>query len=291
MIELLTVLGILAAIVIAFVSIIHLGYRIPREPYAKTPDDYDWVYESLNIKNEHNTELHSWWIKAPQSSQKTAVILHGWSANKSLMLPLAESFHKNHYNVFLLDAHNHGKSEKNGAATMPKFADDLQAAIQWVKKHKPDESKFIIATGHSVGAAATLLTAARNTTQANQFIAISSFAHPKLMMQRQLQKLKKIPGLVNLISNYIQWIIGYKFDDIAPVTSLKRVNQQTQPKPILLIHGTADQLIPLSDHEMLCEQQSASIECLQIEGADHDSIDKIDENFNKVLAFIERHQE
>jgi len=196
---------------------IHIGYRIPREPNTVTPEDYHWPFENLKITNEQGISLDTWWIPAQnRQSHKTAVIIHGWSANKSTMLPLAHCFHEQDYHVLMLDAHNHGESDKNGAATMPKFADDLQAALLWVKANKSKESELLVAVGHSVGAAATLLAAARQQTPADIFIAISSFAHPKLMMQRQLQKLNKVPGLVKLISNYIEWVVGYKFDDIAP---------------------------------------------------------------------------
>ena len=285
------VLGIIALLVIVFMVTIHIAYRIPREPNTVTPEDYNWWFENLKITNKDGISLDAWWIPAQsRQSHKTVVIIHGWSANKSSMLPLAHCFHEQDYHVLMLDAHNHGESEKNGSATMPKFADDLQSALVWAQTNRPAESEFLVAVGHSVGAAATLLAAARHQTNTNLFIAISSFAHPKLMMQRQLHKLQKIPVLITLISNYIQWVIGYKFDDIAPVKSLQRINQQTPVTPTLLIHGTADQLIPLSDHEMLCEHQSEQVQCIQIEGADHDSIDMIEDNFNIITNFIERHE-
>jgi pimeloyl-ACP methyl ester carboxylesterase len=85
-----------------------------------------------------------------------------------------------------------------------------------------------------------------------------------------------------LISAYVQWVIGHRFDDIAPITSLRNIK-----KPVLCVHGTADRLIPLSDHHLLCQStDSPLVVCHQVVGADHDSIDLIDQHFSVLQNFI-----
>lgn len=274
-------LGALIALILLFIAAIHIGFRAPRLANIQTPSDYGLNYQSVQFEGKQQSLLSSWWLEAESQSTTSVVILHGWGANKSIMLPLAKPFVAAGVNVLLLDAHNHGDSEKRGTSSMPKFAEDLDSAISWLKANRPDQSQTVYVMGHSVGAAATLLNAATHP-QADGYIAIASFAHPKLMMQRQLGKLNRLPGLVWLINEYVQWVIGHRFEKIAPVTSIQKIS-----KPVLCVHGTADQVIPLGDHQMLCQAaNSKQAQCLEIPGADHDSIDLIDQHFGPIQSFV-----
>ena len=275
-------------LILAFVAAIHLGFKAPRLSNDIHPSEYGMKAETHNLVGQQGSQLSIWWIAADQPSDITVVIMHGWGANKSLLLPLAKPFYAEGYNVLLLDAHNHGDSEKRGVSTMPKFAEDVTSAMDWLKQNRVDASQQVIVVGHSVGAAAVLLAAA-NGLQANVVIAIASFVHPKLMMQRSLQKVSSVPGLVPLISRYVQWVIGHQFDEIAPLTSISKIQQ-----PTLLVHGSVDSVIPLDDFHLLCDAQNESknnrhIECLEIPEAEHDSIDKIEEHFGELNDFIHGH--
>ena len=271
-------------LILGFIVAIHLGFRAPRLSNDALPIDYALDAQTYTFTGQQGSQLSIWWINALQPCATTVVILHGWGANKSFMLPLAKPFHKAGYNLLLIDAHNHGDSEKRGVSTMPKFAEDLESALHWVNQNKPKSGQQTIVVGHSVGAAAVLLAAA-NGLKATVFISLASFVHPELIMQRTLKKLKPVPGLIPLISNYVQWAIGYKFDVIAPITSIKKIAQ-----PILLVHGTEDSVIPLSDFHLLCNAtQKENIKCLEIPEAGHDSIDKIEAHFNELHDFIKKH--
>lgn len=271
-------------LILGFVATIHLSFRAPRVRNDVLPIDYSLDAETHEFTGLQGTQLSIWWVDSEQPSDKTVVILHGWGANKSYMLPLAKPFHNVGYNVLLIDAHNHGDSENRGVSSMPKFAEDLESAVTWLHHNRPKACQQTVVVGHSVGAAAVLLAAA-NGLKANVFISIASFVHPKLIMQRTLKKLKRVPGLIPLISSYVQWVIGYKFNVIAPITSLKRITQ-----PTLLVHGTADSVIPMSDFYLLCTAvQKKNISCLEVPEADHDSIEKIEAHFSELNDLIKKH--
>ncbi len=271
-------------LVLGFVVVIHVSFRAPRLANEVLPVNYGLEVQTYEFKGQQGTLLSIWWVEASQPSNTTVVILHGWGANKSVMLPLAKPFHQAGYNLLLIDAHNHGDSENRGVCTMPKFAEDLASAVHWLKQNKPKACRQTIVVGHSVGGAAVLLAAANNL-KANLFISIASFVHPKLMMQRSLQKVKAVPGLIPLISSYVQWVIGHKFDAIAPITSITKISQ-----PTLLVHGTEDCVIPLSDYHLLCNATSKeNIKCLEIPEAAHDSIEKIEAHFSELHDFIKNH--
>ena len=271
-------------LLVGFIVAIHLSFRAPRFSNDVNPNDEVLDYQTYVFTGNQQSQLSAWWIPSAIPSNTVVLLMHGWGANKSMMLPLAKPFHTAGYNLFVMDAHNHGDSQKRGVSTMPKFAEDVQSGSDWLKQNKAIESQQLIVVGHSVGAAAVLLAAAKGL-KADLFVAIASFVHPELMMQRHLHKLQTVPGLVKGVSSYVQWVIGHKFDDIAPSTSVTKITL-----PTLLVHGDADQVIPLDDHHMLCNvAQKEHIKCLQIPDADHDSIDKIEQHFSSINTFIERH--
>ena len=260
---------------------IHLGFRAPREPNQVQPSEAGLVYQAVEFDSASRVQLSAWWLPAQSQSTHSIVMIHGWGSNRSALLPLAKSFVAAHWNVLMVDAHNHGDSEGKGDSTMPKFSLDLDAGIAWLKQAHPQQSNTIVAVGHSVGAAATLLSAAR-THSADGYIAIASFAHPRLMMQRYLGGLAKIPFLSQFILSYVQWAIGHNFDDIAPVNSVQKVQA-----PVLCLHGNQDSVIPVDDHYWMCQQANRWVECVEIDGADHDSIELIDQHFPVIEKFLQ----
>lgn len=279
----LLVVTICLVAMLALVAAIHVSFRAPRRTNDITPDRVGLFAQACAIADIRGGRLSGWWLPARPGApypDTTVVLMHGWGANKSDLLPLANPFHAAGYCVLMLDAHNHGDSDARGVSSMPKFAEDVQAALDWLQQQHPDESRQRVLVGHSVGAAAVLLAAARGA-EVDAVVAMASFVHPKRMMKRHLHRLRFLPGLVNLIAAYVQWVIGHRFDDIAPIISLKRIQV-----PVLLVHGDADRVIPIEDHQGLCQAAPNSVKCLSVPGADHDSIDRIEAHFGEVQAFL-----
>ncbi|MDR9499916.1 MAG: alpha/beta fold hydrolase [Hydrogenovibrio sp.] len=278
-----TALLLLVVFLLVLVMAIHIGFRAPRVPNKRTPKDFDMVYDDLTVEGRDGYCLSAWWIPAREPSKVTVIMIHGWGANKSLMLPLAEPLHQRGMQVLMVDAHNHGDSDRRGVSTMPKFAEDLNSSVAWLRTEKPHAGKKIILLGHSVGAAAALLAASKDE-QVKAVISLASFAHPTWVMQRQLARLSWIPGLVWLVTRYVQWVIGHHLDDIAPLNSLKRLRC-----PTLLIHGDQDQVVPLTDHKQLCQAAGDDqfIQCVTLAETDHASIEKIKYHFEEIDRFIQ----
>ncbi|WP_130537616.1 alpha/beta hydrolase [Thiomicrorhabdus indica] len=276
-------IGLLSAIVtcvfLMAIMAIHIGFRAPR--LANEEPSKGVVFDVVEFEGKQKTLLHGWWLPAGDNFETTVVLLHGWGANKSLLLTLAKAFHNIHCHVLMIDAHNHGDSQSRGVATMPKFSEDLDSAIAWCRSNRPEHSQKVLAVGHSVGAAATLLSASK-TSHADAYIAISSFAHPKLMMKRHLGKLSKIPLLTWLLSAYVQKVIGHRFDEIAPVNTIQQIS-----KPVLCLHGNRDSVIPIEDFHLICKSsKNSNVQCAEIADADHDSIDLIEQNFSLIESFL-----
>jgi pimeloyl-ACP methyl ester carboxylesterase len=292
-----TLISILAIVAVLFVirKAIHIGFRAPRLIEQGSPADFDISYRDIDIPTRRGKRLFAWWLPAPNSeatstitSAPTIILMHGWGSNAELMLPLAVPLHHAGMNVLLLDARNHGRSDADNFSSMPRFAEDVSEAMDWVRHQSNLQNDQLVLLGHSVGAAAVLLEASRRHDIA-AVISLATFAHPEWMMRRYLGRAPLPKLFVKGVLRYVERVIGHRYEAIAPMhtTCLVRC-------PVLLVHGTADKTVPMSDALAIRDQcnrdqsNKESIELLLIEGADHESVDKIEEHADQLIEFLAR---
>ena len=243
-------------------------FRAPRLDHKRSPDSLNLKAETVRITAADGGFLFGWWIpssqKQPLSKAPTAVVLHGWGANASLMLDIAPWIQHLGFNGLFIDARCHGQSSEADFASMPRFAEDLESAREWAIARDDVDPLHIIGIGHSVGAGAALLSASRIKWAA--VISLSAFAHPKDMMLRFMDE-RRIPKplIQPWIMNQVQSIIGATFDEIAPVNTIRKIQC-----PIMLVHGTYDQDVPLAEAQRLIKHAPEGTQSLIIEGGTHD---------------------
>jgi len=195
---------------------------------------------------------------------------------------LALPFYRAGLNTLLIDTRNHGSSDSDTFSSMPRFAEDLDASINWLKLNHPDRVVNIALLGHSVGAAAVLLASSRRK-DLHAVISVSAFAHPEWMMQRQLAKIHMPHFMVLLMFRYIEWVIGHKLRNIAPLNTVCNIQL-----PVLLVHGKADTTVPVEDaRAILANCPNNNISLLEIDDAGHDSVDKIEQHSDSLIKFLE----
>jgi pimeloyl-ACP methyl ester carboxylesterase len=268
---------ILPGLVVLLLLAIHLGFRPPRNVETGTPADLGIDFTSVDIPTAGGKRLFAWLLPATRQAP-FIVILHGWGGNAELMLPVARPFLKAGMNVLLLDSRNHGGSESDSFSSLPRFAEDAGSAVDWIKARFNKPSQKIALLGHSVGAGAVLLEASRRE-DISAVISISAFAHPEWMMRRYLERYH-LPGLLlNGILRYVEWVIGHRFEQIAPLNTLGNISC-----PVLLVHGVADDIVPASDAEVL--SHAADVELLLVNDAGHHSVDRIEEHGERLIHFL-----
>ncbi len=261
-----------------FVAGIHLAFRAPRVVERGTPADLGLDYRSLRIPTARGRRLFAWLLEADPTAP-TVVVMHGWGANAELMLPLAAPFRRAGYNVLLPDARGHGQSDADTFSSLPRFAEDVEAAVRWLEVDARGVPTPVILVGHSVGAGACLLAASRNRRVA-AVISIAAFGHPRWMMRRYLERLRVPPWLHPPINGYVQAVIGHRFDAIAPIETITRIEA-----PVLLVHGEADRTVPAADAEALAGRGDRPL--LRIPGAGHESVEQVEGHAPRLLAFLD----
>lgn len=276
-----TSLSIAIALTLAAIPAgVHLGFRAPRMREVGSPGDAGLPFDEVSIPTVRRRQLFGWLLPVPNAT-RTLVILHGWGGNAEQMLPMAAPFHEAGFNVLLIDARNHGGSDADTFSSLPRFAEDLGMAIGWIKQHHPEKTGCVAVLGHSVGAGAALFEASRNPDIA-AVISVSAFAHPAEVTAASVRHLHLPRPVIGLIVRYVEWLIGHRFDTIAPLNTVSRITC-----PVLLVHGTADQVVPVEDARRIYARCGASTaRLLEIDGAGHDSTDRIEEHVGELLEFL-----
>ena len=267
-------------------TIVHRAYRAPRIVETGTPADMALPYRTVYIPTENGKQLFAWYIppEVGAGAAPGVVALHGWGGNSEFMLPFALWLHRSGFATLLLDARNHGSSDRDTFSSLPRFAEDLEHGFDWLAARSEVNPQRIALLGHSVGAGAALLLASRRH-DVTAVVSIAAFAHPEELMRRQMQS-HRIPYIPIgwAVMRYIEQTIGSHYEAIAPINTIRNISC-----PVLLIHGFDDLRIPISDAEAIYAQRPHDrVELLILSGAGHSSMDQMDSLKDNLIRFLQR---
>ena len=88
-----------------------------------------------------------------------------------------------------------------------------------------------------------------------------------------------------LMLRYIEWVIGYRFDDIAPVNTIQRVHC-----PVLLVHGAEDTTVPVSEAHAIHDARLGEHVQLKVVAGSHDEYADIDRELPILVDFLSKIQ-
>lgn len=224
----------------------------------------------VRVPTERGRSLHAWWLPAPATPglAPAAVLMHGWGGNGATLWPIAQALHAAGFAVLLPDARSHGLSDGDTFSSLPRFARDLAAGLDWVAQQPGIAPQRLCALGHSVGGAAALLCASQRPGLAT-VVSVSAFAHPEQVMRRWLSA-RHVPywPLGWAVNRYVEHVIGHRFNDIAPVATVSRI-----ACPVLLVHGLQDDVVPPDCAQQLVQRAAPGrVRLLAVPGT-HDRFD------------------
>lgn len=282
----LTAAALVACGGLGFHLAVRRGFRIPDRPETGSPADHALPHRTVLIPTARGRRLAGWHIPPPGGDPAPhVVVMHGWGANAEDMLPLAVPLHGAGYGVLLVAARNHGRSDRDGVSSMPRFAEDMAHAHRWVEDRSEALPGRTALLGHSVGAAAAIMAAAR-LCRPPAIAALASFRHPETVTRRFLEQ-RGIPyrPLGWLVCRHVERVIGHRFDRIAPTTVAAELRC-----PVLLLHGADDATTPPADSAAIAAAVPPGLATLAvIPGVGHDTLDGLDAVMRTVLDFLAAH--
>ena len=210
--------------------------RPPKIISSITPRDLKMNYEDVSFKTADGLMLRGWYIPAAKTSQKTLILLHGYPADKGNILPALAFLHED-FNLLLFDFRYLGKSEGSYSTAGAKEVEDLLAAIRFLKTRGVTE---VGVWGFSMGGAVALM-AIEKAPEVRAVISESSYAS----LADMAFELLRIPLLnypiAYLVGVWAKLFLGIDVRDASPADRIRNTKI-----PILLIHSSADAVIPFS---------------------------------------------
>ncbi len=252
------VIGGVAAGIASLPRLAMLSLRPPLRPIPVMPDDLGLPFEETWLRSASGTSLHAWFVPVVGVAPAVAV-MHGWTANAGLMLPLAEPLREAGFHVLLMDGRGHGLSERDELTGAVQFSEDIEAGVDWLKADPRVSSIGVL--GHSAGGTAAILAAARRP-EIRAVVAVSSVADPRLIRWGRIPNAMQQP-LLALFSKRT----GYPVEEMIALNRIAHVDV-----PMLLIHGGLDVVVP-AEHTRLLAAAASNAQLLIVDEADHGTLE------------------
>jgi pimeloyl-ACP methyl ester carboxylesterase len=286
-------LSLVVLLVLVFIGIsAYLGYsltRVERAPVSGSPADIGLAYEDVSFPSLYkDLTLRGWFLPAG-NSDRVIIMVHGNGSNRNVAdsgsLNIAGELVRHGFNVLMFDLHGCGESDGNTVSGGYYEKDDLKGAVAYVRQRGYEKIGVL---GFSLGAVSALLAAAEDT-EIDAVVADSSYADLNDIMEPEFAKRTKAPKIfLRPILFMIKIIYGVDFTAIRPVEVVAKI----APRPILFIHGEADDMIPVEHARRLLEASQNPANILWIVPGGHTSayhdypiefIDRVTSFFNAAL--------
>ena len=223
-----------------FAPYIYATFNFHRFKYAGATDPQascKLKFEDLNFRAADGTRLSGWWIPSG-NSRKTIVVVHGVGSNRGDALVVAPFLHRAGFNVLLFDLRGHGDSGGHTVSFGVNEAEDVNAAVDVAAKRNERVGLYAF----SMGGSAALHAIGKNGLPLVRAVVLdSTFAEFVPLARAQMEFLPdNVARPLLKILSFFAWLeIGTHIEDIAP----RRYIAQIAPRPLLLLHGTQDNLI------------------------------------------------
>ena len=240
-------------------------FQIHPQRIATTQDPgyFSLPFEEVEL-NSKGTILKGWYVPGARESGPVVLVTHGLGANKQNFMYPVILVHSMGLPALIVDFRAHGDS--GGAVTTFGLLEshDIKAACDWLAKRHPGQP--IYALSYSMGGAAVALAEAEYGLF-DRIVIDSTFTSLRSMAQRRfLRFFGPLDSFAWCQARLWAWFwAGVDLEENSPEAAMHRFGG----KPVLLIHGKSDSLIPYTETVRLKEILGESAELWLIDGAGH----------------------
>jgi len=250
-------------------------YYPNRQLYAN-PDRAGIPYEIVYFQSgKKNRKLVGLYFPAVGASKGSVIHFHGNFGNVSNHFPLVLFLPRAGYDVLSFDYAGYGASE--GKPSPANLLEDGQSAVRFMKERHKDSKAGIILFGQSLGGSTAIQVAAIEP-DVRGVVAEAAFSGHRAMGRDVLKRSIWTWPLYPIMPLFLAG--GY---------DAVRVVDKISPRPILFIHGSADQTVPLRMSQALYKEAKEPKELWIVPGANHlECRTKAGPTYeNKITAFID----
>lgn len=227
-------------------------FYYPDRVRYETPDALGLRYENVRFTSADGTRLSGWFIPAagradPKAAKGTVVHFHGNAQNMSSHWRFVAWLPAQDYNVFVFDYRGYGESD--GEPEPRGVFEDSNAALDHVRARADVDASRLFVFGQSLGGTNAIAAVGSGNRAGVKAVAIESTFYSYRSIAND-----KLPGAGLLVR-----------DDYAASKFVAAI----APIPLLLIHGTADAVIPHHHSQRLLADAKEPKQLIEVPGAGH----------------------
>lgn len=240
--------------------------KAKRKPLYLWPDEFNVSYENISFQTADHVTLKGWFIPAKDASNKTIILMHGWGMNRSDILKHTCFLRDLGFNLLYFDFRALGESGGDTSSIGYLELKDVRAAIQYVKEHHAAQSQKIGLYGLSLGGMVAISEAARNPEIAC-VVAEAPYYSFRRVVSRWAWLHYHIPyfPLLPIILHYVRRQLGANPERYSPKYTVGKI----APRPLFIIHGRYDNLVPAAMARRLYRKAGDPKTLWLVSGAKH----------------------
>ncbi|MBD2121389.1 alpha/beta hydrolase [Trichocoleus sp. FACHB-262] len=212
-----------------------------RQIFQPQPASYQDTQTTLKLKTADSALISAIYLPNPQA-QYTILYSHGNAEDLADIEATLITIHEAGFAVFAYDYRGYGTSQ--GQPSEQHAYQDADAAYTYLTQKLKVPANRVIALGRSVGGGVAVDLAARKPVAG--LIVESSF----VTAFRVVTRVPIVP-----------------FDKLANIAKIRRIQC-----PVLIVHGTADEIIPFQHGEQLFQAARSPKQSFWVEDANHDDL-------------------
>jgi alpha-beta hydrolase superfamily lysophospholipase len=238
------------------------------EKNLHTPEELGLAAETVALTSADGIPLEAWWIPAERPGG-IVVLLHGMDGlDASCLLSHARFLHDAGYAVVALDMRAHGRSGGNRIALAFDEPKDVAAVLDWIAGRGDLRGVPVALWGFSMGGA-TAIRAAAAREEVAAVVSVSAFASVDRMIGAGLELVGTPRPLIAVYIPFVKLALATVYGTWPATASPLHDIARIAPRPVLIVHGTADRQVPVSQAGLLLEASGGRAETWIVEGADH----------------------
>jgi pimeloyl-ACP methyl ester carboxylesterase len=207
--------------------------------------------------------LRGWYCPTPER-RRLIVLVHGMGGSRDEMARIGRDLHADGYDVLLFDLRGHGLSDRSRLYMGGRERGDIRAVLDWATR-KGYPSDRVGWLGYSMGASTLLMEAAQNA-RIRTVVLDSPFGNLPELLDRQLTQHSHLPRWFNPgILTAARIAYGVRTDNLIPLRSALQWGR----RPMLLIHGEADSIVPVAQARQIARVVGPTCQAVILPGVEH----------------------
>lgn len=254
-------------------------FYYPDRKVYDSPDRHGLKYEEVSFTSKDGTALSGWFVPSVGPARGTVIHFHGNALNMTAHFGFVSWLPAAGFNLFVFDYRGYGKSA--GKPERQGLYEDSMAALDYIEQRPGIDHDRLLVLGQSLGGANAIVALGSRPRKSVRAVAIdSTFASYRAIVRDKI-------GEMSLLS-WFRWPLSYLLigNSLSPEEYVARIT----PTLLLLMHGTADAVIPYSHGKRLFELAGEPKQLWTIEGGEHASAlsDPAGGYREKLVAFFNR---